>query len=100
MPKMVMRGSRQTVPHYELSNQAIDEFISVVGDALSENREVVLRGFGRLVPRQYKPMEVRLPEALSGDENIVFSVPVRLGVQFRPSPKLKNAIREHDKAES
>ena len=99
MPKTVLQGSRQTVAHYELSSQAINEFINIVGDALSENRDVVLRGFGRLVPRQYKPMEVRLPGALSGDDDVVFSVPLRLGVQFRPSPKLKNAIREHDKTE-
>ena len=85
-----------TVPHYEFSQQAINEFIEIVGDALSENRPVTLRGFGKLIPRLYKPMTVRLPGARRDDDAAVFTVPVRLGVLFRPSPRLKNAIREHD----
>ena len=96
MPKMVTRRSRKTVAHYELAGEAIKEFIDAVGGALSENREVTLRGFGRLIPRQYKPMKVRLPGALPGDEDAMISVPVRMGVFFRASSKLKQSIREHD----
>ena len=94
-PKMIKRESPRTVPHYELATEAINEFIAVVGDALSEHRPVVLRGFGKLIPRRYKPMTVRLPGARPDDDKAVFTVPVRLGVLFRPSPKLKKAIREH-----
>lgn len=95
-PKMVTRGSRSSVAHYELARDAINEFIDIVGDALSDRRPVTLRGFGSLLPRRYKPMKVRLPGAPPGDKNAVFSVPVRLGVLFRPSPKLKEGIRAHD----
>lgn len=95
-PRMITRESRMTVPHYELARHAINEFIDAVGGALAENRQVTLRGFGRLIPKQYKPMKVRLPGASPDDDEAVIDVPVRLGVQFRPSPKLKQAIREYD----
>ena len=95
-PKRVTRESRRSVPHFELARKAINEFIDIVGQGLTENREVTLRGFGRLMPRQYKPMKVRLPGADIDDDDALISVPVRLGVLFRPSPKLKKAIREHD----
>ncbi|MYI35507.1 MAG: HU family DNA-binding protein, partial [Acidimicrobiaceae bacterium] len=95
-PKMVTQGPRNSVAHYELAGQAIAELIDMVGDALSEARPIVLRGFGQLLPKQYKPMTVRLPGARPDDKNAVFSVPVRMGVIFRPSPKLKKEIRAYD----
>lgn len=93
---MVVRQPRRSVPHYELATAAVNEFIDAVGDALAENRTVKLRGFGNLVPRQYKPMKVRLPGADPDDRDAVIPVPIRLGVMFKPSLKLKKRIRDHD----
>ena len=94
--KTIVRQPRQKAPHYELAKAAVNEFIDTIGDALSQNRTVKLRGFGNFVPRQYKPMTVRLPGADADDKDAAFTVPVRLGVQFQPSPKLKKRIRDHD----
>ena len=93
---MIVRQPRHRAPHYILAIAAVDEFINTIGVALSENRTVKLRGFGNLVPRQYKPMRVRLPGADPEDRDAIFTVPVRLGVQFQPSAKLKKRIRDHD----
>lgn len=93
---MIVRQRRRTVPHYELAKAAVNEFIDIVGEALSQHRPVRLRGFGNLVPRRYKPMTGRLPGAHPDDEDAVFTVPVRLGVLFQPSLKLKKIMREHD----
>lgn len=95
-PKMVRRGPRRRVPHGDLAESAIKEFIDVIDGALSQHRSMTLRGFGTFIPRRYKPMSVRLPGADPNDEQAVFTVPVRLGVTFRPSKKLKQAIRERD----
>ena len=93
---MIVRQRRRTVPHYELAKAAVNEFIDVVGEALSRHQAVKLRGFGNLAPRRYKPMTGRLPGAHPDDEDAVFTVPVRMGVLFQPSLKLKKIMREHD----
>ena len=93
---MIVRQRRRTVPHYELAQAAVNEFIDVVGEALSRNRTVKLRGFGNFVPRRYKPMTGRLPGAHPDDKDAIFTVPVRLGVLFQPSLKFKKKMREHD----
>ena len=95
-PRLIRREPRRRVPHYELAEAAIKEFIDVIDGVLSQNRSITLRGFGTFIPRRYKPMRVRLPGADPNDEQAVFDVPVRLGVTFRPSKKLKQAIRERD----
>ena len=95
-PKMIVRQRRRTVPHYELAMAAVNEFIDVVGEALSQSRTVKLRGFGNFVPRRYKPMTGRLPGAHPDDKDAVFTVPVRLGILFQPSLKFKKTLREHD----
>ena len=96
-PKRITRAQRRTVPHYELAQAAITEFIQSVDDALSQNHTVILRGFGSFIPRRYKPMTGRLPGAAPDDKNAVYSIPLRVGVLFRTSPKLKTAIRAYDK---
>ena len=50
-----------------------------------------------MIPRRYKPVSGRLPGADPNDKSAFYSIPLRVGVLFRPSPKLKQAIRSHDK---
>ena len=95
-PKRVVRVQRNTVPHYELAQAAIKEFIDIVNETLSDNRPVVLRRFGALVPRPYKPLSGVFPGASPGDKKARYSIPVRMGVQFLPSARLKKAIRDRD----
>ena len=95
-PKRVVRVQRNTVPHYELAETAIKEFIDIVNEALSDNRPVVLRRFVTLVPRSYKPMSGVAPGRTRGGKKVRYSIPVRMGVQLLPSAALKKAIRDRD----
>lgn len=95
--KGAVQSRRYSVAHYELARATIAEILDLIDETLSENRPVVLRGFGRWVPRRYKPTSGRRPGRRSDDESAIYSIPVRVGVLFRPSAQLKEAIQEHDK---
>lgn len=86
--------SAEPVPGLQgLASKALNNLVESWSDALLEEKPVVLRGFGSFEVRTHPPRIFRMPDGS------VMHAGERQTVAFSASPKLKQAIRDHDAAE-
>ena len=73
-----------------INKKVLDAYIEIVTERMSENEEIVLVGFGTLIPRPQTQRLARNPKT-----GTPVMIPARTTVKFKPGKFLLEAMNAH-----